>query len=525
MNQRARIAICLALIAAAATAAYLPVFSNTFAWDDEYLVLKNPAITRLSSIPGFFSGSWAEGVDYKLGQEQNRPYFRPMALTSMTVDWAIAGPDRVVFHTTNLLIHIAAAFFLFLWLRSVFSRTPSGEGTDRSALIAAFIGALLWAVHPVSTEAVNLVSYRTSLISGMTVFASLWLLTPAGSDARSPRWTSILGGTFMFAVGMLSKETTLVMPGLLFLMDLAARRLNLRRIMTVYLPLGLVGLIWLAARTQFTGQGVYTWFEGLTLAQSVLMFGRIFYLYVRLVLLPWPLCPFYDWGIMGVPRSFFEPDIAAGFFLFAIILLSAIFLFRRRPITASGLAFFLLGLLPVSHIIPFFDAAGERFLYVPLAGAIIAAAGAFIESPRRERLARPAIIAAGVIVLAFGALTFVRSTQWESSETMLRVTTRDFPSSVSAQLGLARLLLEKHRPAEALAPLSEVTELAPNLAIGHALTAVAQARTGDIHAARSTLRRSPFPEARQPSAVELTRMELLKAGELELAERIGLMSP
>ena len=145
MNQRARIAICLALIAAAATAAYLPVFSNTFAWDDEYLVLKNPAITRLSSIPGFFSGSWAEGVDYKLGQEQNRPYFRPMALTSMTVDWAIAGPDRVVFHTTNLLIHIAAAFFLFLWLRSVFSRTPSGEGTDRSALIAAFIGALLWA--------------------------------------------------------------------------------------------------------------------------------------------------------------------------------------------------------------------------------------------------------------------------------------------------------------------------------------------------------------------------------------------
>lgn len=523
-------AVCCLLIAVAAAIAYFPVFHNGFAWDDDYLVLKNPGITDISNIPGFFTGTWAKDVEFKLGQEHNRPYFRPMALTSMAIDWAIAGPDRLVFHISNLLVHVLAAWFLFLWLFKVFDRRANPDQPEsRGPLMAAFIGALLWAVHPVSTEAVNIVSYRTTLISGLTTFGAMWLLTPphAGPDGRTPRtgWAAIAIATLMFAAGMLAKETTLVLPGLLFVMDLSARRLDLKRFAAVYIPLGLVGIGWLVLRQQFIGAGYYTWFEGLTAGQAVLMFGRIFYLYVRLVFMPWPLCPFYDWGILGVPRSITEPDIAAGFLLFTLVLGATVLLWRRRPMLSGGLAFFLLALLPVSHIVPFFDAAGERFMYVPLAGVMLAAGAAMIEKPVAPRWQRIAKVAAVVVLGAFMTLTAVRSTQWKSGESILRVTTRDFPSSVSAHLGLARVLMEKKRPAEAIEPLKQVIELAPDIAIGHALLAVARARSGDIAGARLTLRMSPLPDARQPSAVELTRSELLKANEVELAKRIGLMGP
>ncbi len=525
MTPATRKIVSCALIAAAAAVAYAPVYFNGFAWDDDYLVLKNPGITSVSNIPGFFTGTWAKDVDYKLGQEHNRPYFRPIALTSMALDWAVAGPDRLVFHVSNLLVHVIAAILLFLWLLKVFDR--SGQ-QGRAQLLAAFFGALLWAVHPVSTEAVNIVSYRTTLISGLTIFGSLWLLTPAlrddGSTARTG-WAAIVISCVMFAVGMLAKETTLVMPGLLFLMDISARRLTMRRFATVYIPLGLVGLGWLLLRQQFIGPGYYTWFEGLTAAQSVLMFGRIFYLYVRLVFLPWPLCPFYDWGILGVPKSILEPDIAAGFLVFAAIVAGMVISWKRRPLLASGLAFFLLALLPVSHIVPFFDAAGERFMYVPLAGVMLALGAAAFERPLPVRWVRPLRVLAFIVLAAFMSLTAVRSTQWKSGESILRVTTRDFPSSVSAHLGLARVMLEKKRPADAIPPLEKAIELAPRIAIGHALLAVARARTGDIAGARLTLRNSPLPESRQPSAVELARTEFLRADEAALAKRIGLMGP
>jgi hypothetical protein len=535
-------------VAAAATIAYLPVFSNSFAWDDEYLVLKNPAIQKLSSIPGFFAESWAGGVDYELGKAQNKPYFRPMALTSMTLDWAVAGPDRVVFHTTNLIIHIVAAWFLFLWLLKVFQsarydgRSAWNEaGVDAgnspvtgvrrisAPLLAAFLGALVWAVHPVSTEAVNLVSYRTSLISGLTIFAGLFLLTPGPqpADADHPKTgvAAICIATLLYAAGLLSKETTLVMPGLLFVIDMAFRRFTMKRFAAVYLPLGVVALAWVAARSQFTGAGVYTYFEGLTVGQSILMFGRIFYLYIRLAFVPWPLCPFYDWGIMGVPKSILEPDIAAGFILAAGIVTATILTWRRSRMLSAGLAFFLMALLPVSHIIPFFDAAGDRFMYVPLAGIVLAFGGAFMDRPVDRKWKRPGFAALAVVIAGFMVLTFVRSDQWKSSESMLRVTTRDFPTSISAHLGLGRLLLEKGHPVDAQAPLKQVMDLAPNLAIGHALMAVAQARSGDIHGARMTLRRSPMAGSGEMSAVQLARNEFLKAKQQDLALRIGLMSP
>lgn len=512
------------VVAVAAIASGFPILFNDFAWDDSYLVLDNPVIRDLSNLPEIFTQPWASGVGYALGDVQNRPYYRPLALLSMMADWAVAGgPNPVVFHATNLTIHTLTAVFLFLWVRKIYF--------ENLALATAI--AVVWAVHPVHTEAVALVTYRTTLLVGLFTFLGLWVMTaPRG---MTPSWNRIAAGIACFGLGLLSKETMLVFPALVALSDLLFAKgvpiptLVRSRATRVYLPLALVGAAWWFGRAHVTGSGIYDWFEGLAPWQKALMIPRIFFLYVRLCLLPYPLCPFYDWDILGVPHSILEPDIVAGFvLLFGVV--SSVFLLRRRaPEVAFGFAFFLVALLPVSHIVPFFDAAGERFLYVPLLGMLVAVAGLVQLVLRRSgaRASRflPLLSSrglVGLIVVVLSSLTFIRHTEWRDSETILRAMRRDFPSSVSANLGLGRLLLDEGRYAEAVSPLRDVTERSPRLSVGHGLLAVAQALSGDLRAARATLMRAPLPEPNLPSAVQIARGELLRRGAVDALRRMGL---
>jgi hypothetical protein len=363
--------------------------------------------------------------------------------------------------------------------------------------LLALIGALLWAVHPVHSEAVDVVTYRTTLLSGLAMFASLRLLTPA---ARLDRFgttettaAAIAAGAACFAAGLLAKETTLILPALLIIFDTILGRMSWRRVATVYVPLVAVAAAWWVVRSGITGANIYTWFDGLTAWQTTLMVPRIFFLYVRLALLPWPLCPFYDWNVLGAPESVLEPDIFVGALLMLTMAAAIPLLARRVPLAAFGLAWAFTALLPVSHLMPFFDAAGDRFLYVPLAGWIIAILGIAAALPATPVLRGIGLFLPMVAIVSFGIVTTIRTGDWHDSETVLKASIRDFPESVSAHLGLGRLYLESHRSVEAIPELRAAALGAPSLAIAVALLAVAEGRSGDIAEARRTLRMLPCP--------------------------------
>ena len=510
-----------ALVVLAAGLAWHGVLFNDFAWDDEYLVVANDSITDLSAVPDLFTSPWAAGVKYQTGQAQNRPYYRPLALASMAVDWAIAGPDPVWFHLSNLAMHVLTSLLVLAWVHRRLRRVlpPPGDdpGADARAWTWAVALAMLYAVHPVHGEPVAVVTYRTCLLSGLFTFATLVVL---GGARASP--LRVLAGCGFLALGLLAKETTLVAPGLVALTDVYEGRLSWRRIAGVYVPLALVGVAWLFVRSGLIGAQFYTYFEGLTAVQAALMVPRIFFLYVRLALLPQPLCPFYDWWILGVPRSPLEPDILAGLLLFVLMVVAAIAFRRRAPALSLGLAFFLLALLPVSHVVPFFDAAGERFLYVPLVGLLLAAGGIAAAVPRTALMRRFGIGLTVVALVAFSTLSWVRAGEWHDSETMLRATLRDFPQSLTAHLGLGRLLLDTSRNDEAEVEFKEVTRLGPTLAVGHGLLAVSQARAGRIRDSRMTLILAPAPPARLPSAAEIARGEFIKADQYDILMKMGL---
>ncbi|MBP7125650.1 tetratricopeptide repeat protein [Myxococcota bacterium] len=503
------------LLVLAVGAAWGIALRDDFAWDDTYLVRDNADIRSIDSVPGFFLRPWASGTDYDLGARQNATYFRPLALATMAVDHALFGGTAWGFHLGNVLVHLAAALVLL----SLGQRW--GVLLGLSPWIP-WIVSLVWAVHPVHAEAVHLVSYRTTLLSTLAVLGMLRLSVPLDRrESPAPRIRRTFALVACWSLGLLSKETAAVGLPLLVLQDLFLGRLDLRRIAEVHLPLMAVLGLWWWYRDQVTTPGIYSWFEGLTPVQSALMVPRVLFLYVRLVLIPWPLCPFYDWSVLGVPRSPWEPDILAGLLLLVLLPVAATWTFRRAREVSLGLSFFLVALAPVSHVVPFFDAAGERFLHLPLAGILwaLVSAGFRVRGPSPRRLLA-AILA--VSVLGGVSLSFRRGLDWRDSETVLRASVRDFPDSVSAWLGLGRLYLSGDRAAEAVPAFRQARTLAPSLPVVHGLLAVSEALSGDLQGARRTLIVAPPPPQGLPSAAEIARQEVVRSGRTDLLAPMGL---
>ncbi|MEJ2083304.1 MAG: hypothetical protein P8Y94_14305, partial [Acidobacteriota bacterium] len=102
---------------------------------------------------------------------------------------------------------------------------------------------------------------------------------------------------------------------------------------------------------------------------------KLFFHYVRLAVFPYPLLADYTGRVFPVSQGLLEPaTLAAAVFMVAFLAI-AIWLFSRYPLVSVGMLWFAAAVAPVLQFIPFHELAADHFLYVPLLGVAIAAAG------------------------------------------------------------------------------------------------------------------------------------------------------
>ena len=135
---------------------YINSFSNKLFWDDDDTITNNVYTKDLSNFPKYFSENLIAGS----GQVSN--YWRPLVLTSFAVTYNLLGPSPEGYHFVNLLWHILAAWFAFLFLYKL---------TDKFWL--SFLPALFFLIHPLQTEAVTYVSGIADPMSSVFILLSL----------------------------------------------------------------------------------------------------------------------------------------------------------------------------------------------------------------------------------------------------------------------------------------------------------------------------------------------------------------
>jgi protein O-mannosyl-transferase len=84
-------------------------------------------------------------------------------------------------------------------------------------------GALVFAVHPLHTEAVANVVGQNELWAALGVLAAciIYISRPEGVALQPKRMAAILG---LYAMALLAKESAVVLPGLLVLLDFVQQR-------------------------------------------------------------------------------------------------------------------------------------------------------------------------------------------------------------------------------------------------------------------------------------------------------------
>lgn len=424
------------VVAALAAGLYAQTAGHEFTWDDGYNVVENAGIRDLANIPRFFTEPWGAGAADAMSRGINTNYYRPVALTSYALDHALFGLSPAAFHGTNVLLHVLVSL-LVLWLG--LRLFPSRR--DR---LGVALGAALFAAHPVHTEAVDVITYRTDLLAALFTVAALvvWLPGGRGRGAGAERRVVWLWAPLLYALGLGAKEMAAPLPLLLALLDLWAppRPLRLWQRAWRLVPVAAVLLGYLALRATLLEPSAYSYFGDAPGGVIALTMLGVFGLYVRLLVLPWPLNPFYDWSVVPLESSLLAARPLLGLALLAAWVGAVAVAARSRPRLAFCLASLVVLLLPVSQVLPVVVAAGERFLYLASAGPLLAAGLGVAWLARRALPVRRAVWTCAALVLLVGsALTVARNLDWRTDRTILEAYVRDWPESYNAWYGLATL--------------------------------------------------------------------------------------
>lgn len=441
-----------AIILASGVLAYANSFSCPFLFDDATVITQNPHIFHL----------WP-------------PWKAALAPTRFVADYSFAlnhawaGFSPADFRLVNLLIHLGAGLLLYGLVRRTLLLPVWNFRFTGSAAGIALATAVLWTLHPLQTESVTYIAQRIEALMGFFFLLTFYAFVRGATAAGASPWTP--AAVAACALGMATKEVMITAPLLLILYDGVFLSDSWRGVLrrwkwhAAFFATGLIVLLLLGAsvmRAQeehvpLVGAGPVRWHYALT-QLNVLVH------YLRLSVIPHPLCLDYRWPLIQTPAEAIWPGILT----LGLGLGTLWALWRRSWVGFAGAWFFII-LAPTSSFNPLPDAAFEHRMYLPLAGVvalvvILVHGGVerWIPSPRVRRLAGVTLPAA--VSGIFLGLTALRNETYQTSEGMWRDVIRQRPDNYRTYISLSNALLEEDRNRESAAVCSNLLERLPPFA-------------------------------------------------------------
>jgi Flp pilus assembly protein TadD len=377
-----------------------------FVYDDQITVVNNPEVQSAQNILALFGA----GVRHSAWQGW-RNYYRPIFFLWLLGNYSAFGLRPAGWHLAGLALHAANCLLVyFLALRLVRRRLP------------ALFSGLLFGLHPVQVEVVSWISASTELLATFFALASfLSYLRAAESGLRWTVWH--LAAPVLYAAAALSKETAVLLPGLVLLHEWLgrpacatpspppARNLALRRALAACAPFFIVGTVWLCARIAVLGSLTQT-ATPLTLQTRLETLPGILGNYLLHLLWPAGLSPLYDYRYVS---QYSASAVLVPLVLVAIAGLAVFLSVRNSPSGKLAGVWILLALLPALHIsiFPPNDFQHDRYLYHPMVGVALLAGLGLAWLEEHSAPARPLLWpGAAVVIAAAGLVTFRQTAYW-----------------------------------------------------------------------------------------------------------------
>lgn len=413
----------------ATMAAYANSFRAQFQFDDFPSIVENPAIRDLSLFKHLLSPSGPRG-------EYPWLVLRPRWLgdLSFALDYRLWGLDPWGFHLTNFVVHLATSVLVFR-LGVLLLRAPRLSGTrlSRQAGAVAWWAAMVFALHPVQTQAVTYVVQRYASLATFFVVAAAvaWFESRVrwGRGRRGAVLGSAAAAVVFSSLGMLTKEMVVTAPVLIGLADALLFAGDWRKRVLSWMPLGATSGLALAGALlgppmleRLSAAGADTGAMGMTHLDFLLTELRVVATYLRLLVWPAGQNLFWDYPI---EHTLWAPGVlgALGLVLGLLALATALALHPGAPaelrVVSWGIGWFFGALVVEAGAVLIIDVINEHRLYYPLVGLSLAAsvgaswvAGQLVGQWRIPRWFPTAL--AACLLFGFSVATARRNATWET---------------------------------------------------------------------------------------------------------------
>jgi len=417
----------------AVCAAYFNSFAGDYQFDDYNVIVHDASVASLAG--------WLHA----------QPSIRPLLKLTYALN-NVSGLGLYGFHVVNLLIHLAASLLVYAVLRRL---THDDDLVFRDQRMAAFLAALVFALHPAQTEAVTYISGRSTSLAAMFALLSmlLWLRGREYEDRRDLH----LRSPFVFLLALLCKEYVAVLPLALLL----AARLQSGRMRWLRSALRESAGHWLVLAAAIGAALAVPRYRELAMASldardigiNLLTQGHaIVYLAGQMVRFDrlnadpaLPVVATLDAGSIAIVAAV------------AATLLVGLLALRRSPVLAFSILWFFLWLAPTNSFIPRLDVANDRQLYVALIGPALGIARVLLRLA--PRIVQWALVPLLIVGLALA--TWQRNAIYVDEIAFWRDAAEKSPHNARAFANLGNALALACRTSEAEQALSMAFELDP----------------------------------------------------------------
>ena len=474
---------------------YANTLGHDFTQDDAIVIYENQfvqegidgigKIFKSDSFRGFF------GDDKSTLVSGGR--YRPLTIGLFALVYELVGAQPFVYHLLSISLYGLLCVVIFKLLSSL----PT-SWTSKQQTYFAFIAAVIYAVHPIHTEAVANVK---GLDETLSLLFSLLSLGCASYYALSLKPPYLLLTAVLFLLGLLSKENAIafiaIIPVVLFYFSKDKSKLKSTVVVTSVLLLTFFGY-WML-RSSIVGSDLgdppsemmnnpfiklednrYMPFSFAERWASIIYgLGK----YIQLLFFPHPLTHDYYPRHVGIV-DFKDITVWMSVIMNSALALIAIIGIKKRSFISFTIFFFFATIALMSNVVfPIGTHLSERFLFTPSLAFSMAMAYGITKLSLIQCYRKPILIMLSICLFLAAGKTMSRNSVWKNDLTLFTTDVKVSKNSAKVRNAAGGALLsvcaetsdlvKKEKMArDALVHLAEATRIHPNYKEAHFLSGV-----------------------------------------------------
>ena len=446
---------------------YANTFNNQFFWDDDDSIVNNVYIKNWQYLPNYFTENLIAGS----GQATN--YWRPLLLISFSLDYHLWGLKPPGFHLTNIILHIANAFLVFLFLsKIIILTTEKSNGNYFLSAYLPFLVSLIFLIHPLQTEAVTYTAGRADPLSAFFSLGAILFYIYHRRKREIKIWQWRKGGwayaasLIFFIAGLFIKEQVILLPVLLILVEVCIffkkpDKKNFLEAIKSLFPYFFISIIYFILRlTLLNFNDILSGFSyseeyDANIWSRLFTFTYVIIEYFKLLFFPFGLHMAREVPIFF---SFFSWPIIFFILLLALIIFVSVKTWRINKLITFGFLWFFIILLPRANIFQINRPMYEHWLYLPMIGfwlSIFLLAAIFISKTTFLTVKNILFkrIGLGILIIYlifFAVLTIRRNNDWQNPIIFYEKNLRFTPNSFIQHNNLGMAYADAGRHEEAV---------------------------------------------------------------------------